>query len=136
MTTDTMTPALSGICFDCGQPMKPLSEAEYAEHVAEFDDETPVCCDSCHVDVLIGAGWDVEDFEHYTPGWLDSPDKRRYVEHEAKIQQECITRRDLWHRGKITREQCFAAQAEIRKALPPVGNPFKSAKAGGQQIGR
>jgi hypothetical protein len=115
--------ALEGICPDCSQPMPRKTQEEIDEWVVDLGEDAPMSCETCEVNVLVDAGWDVAWYDKYMPGFLDSEDKRDHVNSLVMARDECRKRRQMWWDKKITREQMLLAQKEIRAIieLPSLG---------------
>ena len=109
--------AKSGICPECNHAMPAITQEAIDEHISDTDEECPMSCEQCGIDIMINSSeWDVEAFDHYCPGSLDTEIKRKYVE----IMSQCDSEKkhsqlNLWHKGKITYEQHKARCEELEK---------------------
>lgn len=110
--------AKSGVCPECNHAMPPISQEVIDEHISDTDEEAPILCEQCGIDIMINSsGWDVEAFDYYSPGSLDTEIKRKYVEimHQCDVEKK-YSQLQLRHKGKITREQHIARCKDLDSA--------------------
>lgn len=89
---------------ECGNPVKPMSDADHDAYMAEYGD-TPLACDECSVLSLEMAGWTPETFAKFTPNLAKVKQK--------KIAIEIIKLKRAY---RALREAERSARREIRRA--------------------
>lgn len=62
--------AMNGRCSRCTKPILPWKEENILEHIDDYGEDAQTFCESCIVECLMYAGWDIEMFEEHCPNLI------------------------------------------------------------------